>query len=422
MIGFRIEGGARLKGTVEVSRAKNAILPIMAASIMSDGIVIIEDVPDLRDVETMSAILDVLGVGVERKEDGSISIDPSGLNNPFAPYELVSTMRASFFLLGPLVAKKGWAKVSFPGGCAIGPRPVDLHLKGLSALGCSIRIEHGYVIAEAEKLKGTRIDLLGPNGPSVGATENVMMAATLADGVTVIDNAAKEPEVVDLANFLSSMGAKIQGAGTSTIVIEGVDGLDGTRYRTIPDRIEAGTLTVAAVATDGEVEIRGVKPDHMKTELEKLQEIGAKVEIGEGSIRVFGKGDLKGCDIRTAPYPGFATDLQAQFMALLSTASGVSTITETIFENRFMHALELRRMGADITIDGRTAIVRGVERLSGAQVMASDLRAGVSLVIAGLIAEGTTYVSRIYHIDRGFDKIDKKLLSLGARIWREEIG
>lgn len=421
MIGFRIEGGSRLKGIVEVSRAKNAILPIMAASVMSDGVVMIEDVPELRDVLTMSAILEVMGVRVRRNEDGSILIDPSTLNKPFAPYELVSTMRASFFILGPLVAKKGRAKVSFPGGCAIGPRPVDLHLKGLSALGCSIRVEHGYVVAESEGLKGARIDLLGPNGTSVGATENVMMAATLAEGVTIIDNAAKEPEVVDLANFLSSMGAKIEGAGTSTIVVEGVKGLDGTRYRTIPDRIEAGTLAVAAVATDGEVEIIGAKPEHLGAEIEKLQEIGAKVEVGEDRISVKGKGELRGCDIRTAPYPGFATDLQAQFMALLSTVSGVSTITETIFENRFIHVLELIRMGADITIDGRTAIIRGVEKLSGAQVMASDLRAGVSLVIAGLMAEGTTYVSRIYHIDRGFDRIDKKLSSLGATIWREEI-
>ncbi|MEO0116926.1 MAG: UDP-N-acetylglucosamine 1-carboxyvinyltransferase [candidate division WOR-3 bacterium] len=414
---FLIKGGKRLKGEVVVASAKNAVLPLMAASILAEGEVRLKNVPDLMDVRTMSTLLSSFGCLVKR-EGKDLIIDPKGINNLIADYEIVRKMRASFFVLGPLLVKYKRAKVSLPGGCAIGPRPVDLHLKGLSALGANLKVEEGYVVGETKGLKGEEILLMGNRGPSVGATANVLMAAVLAEGKTVIEGAACEPEIVDLANFLSKMGAKIKGAGTPRIEVEGVKGLSGVEYQPIPDRIEAGTLACACAITGGEVRIKNCLPEHLTAVLEKLRECGVEVEEGKGEIRIKREKDLLGVNITTAPYPGFPTDMQAQFMALLTIANGKSVITETIFEDRLTHAVELQRFGAKITVNDNIAIVEGIKELSGAPVMASDLRASASLVLAGLVAKGETIVSRIYHLDRGYERLEEKLNSLGAEIRR----
>ncbi len=416
---FIILGGRRLSGKVRASTSKNATLPIMAASLLSEEPTIIKNAPKLTDVETMMEMLTALGVKV-KKEGKNLYIDPSGRLNPEAPYEIVKRMRASYYVLGSLLGRMRRAKVAFPGGCAIGPRPIDLHLKGMEKLDAKVKIEHGFIIAEASSLKGAEMTLEGPSGSSVGATCNVMLAATLAKGRTVIRCAACEPEVVDLASFLNKMGAKIRGAGTPVITIDGVKRLKGVEYKPIPDRIETATLLVAGVITRGEVEVTHCIPEHLRSVLEKLEEAGAEIELSKNSIRVRISERPKSLRITTAPYPGFPTDMQAQFMALLSLASNTSIITETIFEARFLHALELGRMGADITLEANRAIIKGVEKLTGAPVMASDLRASAALVLAGLAAEGRTDVSRIYHLDRGYEHLEKKLNSLGASIRREE--
>jgi len=416
---FIILGGRRLSGKVRASTSKNATLPIMAASLLSEEPTVIKNAPKLTDVETMMEMLTALGVKV-KKEGKNLYIDPSGRLNPEAPYEIVKRMRASYYVLGSLLGRMRRAKVAFPGGCAIGPRPIDLHLKGMERLGAKVKIEHGFIIAEASSLKGAEMTLEGPSGSSVGATCNVMLAATLAKGRTVIRCAACEPEVVDLASFLNKMGAKIRGAGTPVITIDGVKRLKGVEYKPIPDRIETATLLVAGVITRGEVEVTHCIPEHLRSVLEKLEEAGAEIELSKNSIRVRISERPKPLRITTAPYPGFPTDMQAQFMALLSLASNTSIITETIFEARFLHALELGRMGADITLEANRAIIKGVEKLTGAPVMASDLRASAALVLAGLAAEGRTDVSRIYHLDRGYEHLERKLNSLGASIRREE--
>lgn len=413
-----VRGGKPLRGEVEVSGAKNAALPILISALLTEEPCRYLGIPELRDIDTTLRLLSGLGVGVWRgKEGGEVAIEvrAAEVRRLEAPYDLVKTMRASFLVLGPLLARFGRARVSTPGGCAIGTRPVNLHLKGLAQMGAAIELVHGYVEAKAERLQGCRIYL---DLPSVGATENLMMAATLARGTTVIENCAKEPEVADLARALNAMGARISGAGSDVVAIEGVDRLGGVTHRVIADRIEAGTFMVAAALTGGEVTVRGARADHLDAFLIKLREAGVSVEAVAGGLRVGGDGRVRAVDVTTLPYPGFPTDLQAQTMVLMSMAEGVSVITETIFENRFMHALELMRMGADIRLEGNRAIVRGVERLSGAPVMATDLRASVSLVLAGLVAEGTTEVSRVYHLDRGYERIEKKLAALGADIER----
>lgn len=414
-----ILGGKRLSGKVRASTSKNATLPIMAASLLSEEPTIIKNTPKLTDVETMIEMLTALGVKAD-KRGKNLYIDPSGRLNPEAPYEIVKKMRASYYVLGSLLGRMRRAKVAFPGGCAIGPRPIDLHLKGMEKLGARVKIEHGFIMAEASSLKGAEMTLEGPSGSSVGATCNVMLAATLAKGKIVIRCAACEPEVVDLASFLNKMGAKIRGAGTPVITIDGVKRLKGTEYTPIPDRIETATLLVAGIITRGEVEVIHCIPEHLRSVLEKLEEAGAKIEVSKSSIKVRLSGRPKPLRITTAPYPGFPTDMQAQFMALLSLASNTSIITETIFEARFLHALELGRMGADITLDANRATIKGVEKLTGAPVMASDLRASAALVLAGLAAEGRTDISRIYHLDRGYENLEEKLNSLGASIKREE--
>jgi UDP-N-acetylglucosamine 1-carboxyvinyltransferase len=414
---FLIKGGRQLKGKVAVSGAKNSVLPLMAAAILGDSETRLKNVPDLVDVKTMIQLLVSFGCEVKR-EGRDILIDPTGINNLTADYEIVRKMRASFFVLGPLLARFRKAKVSLPGGCAIGPRPVDLHIKGLAALGADLRVEGGYVIAETKGLKGEEILLLGSKGPSVGATANVLMASVLAEGKTIIEGAACEPEILDLANFLNQMGAKIYGAGTSRVEIEGVKCLKGIEYEPIPDRIEAGTLACAAAITSGEITITNCRPEHLTSVIEKLRECGVVIKEGEREILVKGVSDLKPTTITTAPYPGFPTDMQAQFMALLTLAQGRSIVTETIFEDRLTHAVELQRFGAKITINKNTAIIDGVEELTGAPVMASDLRASASLVLAGLVAKGETIVSRIYHLDRGYERLEEKLNSLGAEIKR----
>lgn len=414
-----ILGGKRLSGKVRASTSKNATLPIMAASLLSEEPTIIKNTPKLTDVETMIEMLTALGVKAD-KRGKNLYIDPSGRLNPEAPYEIVKKMRASYYVLGSLLGRMRRAKVAFPGGCAIGPRPIDLHLKGMEKLGARVKIEHGFIMAEASSLKGAEMTLEGPSGSSVGATCNVMLAATLAKGKTVIRCAACEPEVVDLASFLNKMGAKIRGAGTPVITINGVKRLKGKEYTPIPDRIETATLLVAGIITRGEVEVIHCIPEHLRSVLEKLEEAGAKIEVSKSSIKVRLSGRPKPLRITTAPYPGFPTDMQAQFMALLSLASNTSIITETIFEARFLHALELGRMGADITLDANRATIKGVEKLTGAPVMASDLRASAALVLAGLAAEGRTDISRIYHLDRGYENLEEKLNSLGASIKREE--
>lgn len=412
-----VQKSGPLKGTVKISGAKNSVLKIMAASILSKGKVLIEDSPNIKDVEYMGELLTSLGAVVNKTSDGIIEIDCSSLNNYEAPYELVKKMRASFQIIGPLLARNGRARVSQPGGCAIGTRPIDLHLKGFKALGAKIDLGHGYIEATAEKLVGDKIYL---DFPSVGATENIMMAATMAEGQTIIQNAAEEPEIVDLANFLNSMGANVKGAGTDTIKIQGVKELGGTRHTVIPDRIEAGTYMVAAAITGGDITIKNALPDHLKPMIAKLKECGAEVYEDVDQIRVCAPNGINAIDVKTLPYPGFPTDMQSQFMSLLSVASGTSVIIETVFENRFMHVSELNRMGANIKIEGHSAVVQGVNSLEGAQVRATDLRAGAALILAGLIAEGKTEISDIHHIDRGYVDIESKLRSLGANIERME--
>lgn len=408
-----VENSPALKGTVKVSGAKNSVLPIIAASLLSEGEVIIDDVPELKDVNVMIELIKFLGAKCTF-QDGRLKINVD-IKDVEAPYELVKKMRASFLVMGPILAKLGHAKISLPGGCAIGTRPIDLHLKGFQTLGAEIDIGHGYVEAKAKKLVGKKVYL---DFPSVGATENIMMAAVFADGLTTVENAAEEPEVVDLANFLNKMGANIKGAGTDTIRIEGVKELKATEHTVIPDRIEAGTYMVASAMTGGDVLIENVIVDHVKPIIAKLTECGIEVyEEGTG-VRVKGCKSYKAVDIKTLPYPGFPTDMQAQMMAMMAGAKGTSVIIETVFENRFMHVDELKRMGADIKIEGRTAVVTGIDHLSGAEVKATDLRAGAALILAGLIADGKTIINDVYHIDRGYVNIEDKLRSLGAIIYR----
>ncbi len=411
---LKIVGGKRLKGEIAVSGAKNAALPILAASILTSDTLELCNVPDLTDVKTMMRLLAGLGLQVEAEGDG-VTLRASSILTTRAPYDLVKTMRASIVTLGPLLARFGEASVSLPGGCAIGARPVDQHIKGLEAMGAEIAIDHGYIVAKAKRLKGANIvcDMV-----TVTGTENLMMAATLAQGTTVIDNAAREPEVVDLAACLNAMGAKISGAGTARLVIEGVEALHGAEHRILADRIEAGSFLVAAAATQGDVFLKGIRPEIMDAVIVKLKAAGATVDIGRDGIGLTMRDRPKPVNLRTAPHPGFPTDMQAQFMVLDAIAEGTSSITETIFENRFMHVPELHRMGAKIAIDGHTAVVTGVRGLSGASVMATDLRASASLVIAGLIATGETIVDRIYHLDRGYDHMELKLRALGADIER----
>jgi len=410
-----IEGGVQLAGEVTVSGAKNATLPILTAALLTADPLTVSNVPHLRDVTTMLNLLAQMGVAVSMDERLGVELTAARIAEPVAPYELVKTMRASVLVLGPLTARCGEARVSLPGGCAIGLRPVDQHLKGLQAMGAEVAIEHGYISVRAKRLKGARIcmDLV-----TVTGTENIMMAATLADGTTVIENAAREPEVVDLAHCLNAMGARVQGAGSDVVTIEGADRLHGARYRVMPDRIEIGSFLVAAAATGGSIRLAGARPDVLDAVLEKLRETGARVTTGPDWIALETNGALSAVNVRTAPYPGFPTDMQAQFMALDSIARGTALVTETVFENRFMHVQELKRLGADIEVEGNTAVVKGVAHLDGATVMATDLRASASLVLAGLIARGTTTVDRVYHLDRGYERIEEKLSRLGARIKR----
>jgi UDP-N-acetylglucosamine 1-carboxyvinyltransferase len=414
-----IQGGARLQGEVTVSGAKNAALPILCAALLAETPLKLSSVPKLKDVGTTIHLLEHMGVRASRQGD-KVDLDASVIHTLEAPYEMVKTMRASILVLGPLLARFGKARVSLPGGCAIGSRPVDLHIKGLQAMGAKIHIEHGYIEATTEHLPNKRLqgaryymDLV-----TVTGTENLMMAAALASGTTVLENAAKEPEVVDMAECLIKMGAKISGAGTDTITIQGVDKLNGTEHQVVCDRIEAGTYMVAAAMTGGEVKLNNVQEHLLDAVIEKLREAGAKVTCEKNSITVKSDGKLKAVNIRTAPHPAFPTDMQAQFMALNTVAEGVSKVTETIFENRFMHVQEMQRLGASIDIDGNTALVKGVSHLDGATVMATDLRASASLVLAGLVANGQTVIERIYHLDRGYENLEDKLNALGANVKR----
>jgi UDP-N-acetylglucosamine 1-carboxyvinyltransferase len=413
-----VEGGVPLRGRVKVSGAKNAALPVIAACALSGGLHRLENIPRLRDIRTIMTIMAGMGAVFEEK-NGGLTVNTDSMTDHIAPYELVKTMRASILLLGPLLARLGKATISLPGGCAIGARPINLHLRALVAMGVDMYLEHGYINATAERLKGARIFF---DVPTVTGTENVMMAAALAEGRSVLENAAKEPEVRDLAKMLRSMGAQIEGDGTDTIVIEGVKELKPTpKHRIIPDRIEAGTFMVAAAMTRGEVLIEGCRQDHLAAVIEKLQEVGTEIKESGGGLLVRGVDPIESVDIETMPFPGFPTDLQAQFMALMCIARGSSSIRETIFENRFIHVSELRRMGADIKIHGNQALVRGKKRLLAAPVMATDLRASACLVLAGLMAEeGRTEVNRIYHLDRGYEALDSKFRGLGAKVWREK--
>lgn len=412
-----ITGGNKLDGVVRIAGAKNAALPILAAALLAEEPVYIRNVPHLHDITTTMELLGQMGVGLVIDERMDIEVDASSIKNFYAPYELVKTMRSSILVLGPLLAHFGEAEVSLPGGCAIGSRPVNLHIKGLEAMGADIIVENGYIKAKAKRLKGAHLvmDLV-----TVTGTENLMMAATLADGVTIIENAAREPEVVDLAHCLNSMGAKISGMGSDTITITGVKKLHGTDYRVLPDRIETGTYLVAAAITGGRIMVKDTRPDILDAVLAKLKEAGADIEIGEDwiSLDMHGKRP-KAVDIHTAPYPAFPTDMQAQFTALNIVAEGSGVITETVFENRFMHVMEMQRMGGKLRLEGNSAFSTGVSKLTGAEVMATDLRASASLVLAGLVAEGDTIVDRIYHIDRGYDHIEEKLAGLGAKIRRK---
>ncbi|MBI1953693.1 MAG: UDP-N-acetylglucosamine 1-carboxyvinyltransferase [Candidatus Omnitrophica bacterium] len=415
-----VQGQAKLKGRVTVSGSKNATLPILAASLLTDDLCVLEGVPQLRDVTTMIRILRNLGLKVHQEGD-RVTLSPNGYAGVEAPYRLVSTMRASFCVLGPLTAKKRQARVSLPGGCVIGPRPVDLHLKGLKALGAQIKVEGGYVLSKAKELRGTTIYLGGAFGSSVLGTANVLMGAVLARGRTLIENAACEPELADLAEVLIKMGAKIQGHGTPLIAVEGVRRLHGFTHRVIPDRIEAGTYLVAAGITGSEIEVQGARAEHLGAVIDKLDQAGVGVHPAGGGIRVKPRRRLSPVDATTLPFPGFPTDMQAQLMALLCVTPGISVITEKIYPDRFMHVAELGRMGAQIKLEGATAIVCGVKRLSGAPVMASDLRASAALLLAGLAARGASEVGRIYHLDRGYERMDEKLVKLGAEIRREKM-
>jgi len=415
-----VKGGNRLVGAVKTSGAKNAVLPIIAASILGTTPSHLDEVPMLEDVHTISEVLKCLGLAVEcSPEKNVLDIDSTEITSYEAPYELVRTMRASFLVMGPLLARIGKARISMPGGCAIGARPIDIHLKGFEALGVKIEQGHGYIEASApEGLKGTSIYF---DFPSVGATENIMMAASLAEGTTILENAAEEPEIVDLANYLNKMGAKIRGAGTDTIRIEGVDKLHGADYTIIPDRIEAGTYMIAAAMTGGDVVVENVLPEHQKPLIAKLREAGAVVEEDIDKVRVIGKNQLKAVSIKTLPYPGFPTDMQAQMMAMMVIAEGRSKVTETVFENRFMHVVELNRMGAQISTEGRSAVIDGPCKLTGCDVRATDLRAGAAMILAGLVAEGTTRIGDLHHIDRGYENIVAKLKNLGADIERVDV-
>jgi len=410
-----IEGGVPLAGEIAVSGAKNATLPILTAALLTAEPLTVSNVPHLRDVTTMLNLLAQMGVAVSMDERLGVELSAARIADPVASYELVKTMRASVLVLGPLTARCGEARVSLPGGCAIGLRPVDQHLKGLQAMGAEVAMEHGYITVRAKRLQGARIcmDLV-----TVTGTENIMMAATLAEGTTVIENAAREPEVVDLAQCLNAMGARVRGAGSDVITIEGTDRLHGARYRVMPDRIETGTFLVAAAASGGSVRLTEARPDVLDAVLEKLRETGVRVTTGPDWIALETNGALSAVNVRTAPYPAFPTDMQAQFMVLDSIARGTALVTETVFENRFMHVQELKRLGADIEVEGNTAVVKGVAHLDGATVMATDLRASASLVLAGLVARGTTTVDRVYHLDRGYERIEEKLSRLGARIRR----
>ena len=411
-----VSGGRPLRGEIRISGAKNAALPVLVASLLTDKPLRIGNVPHLQDITTTMELLGRIGVRLVVDEKMVVEADASNITSLRAPYELVKTMRASILVLGPLLARFGEAEVSMPGGCAIGSRPVNLHIKGLEAMGAEIGIKEGYVKARAGRLKGTRIFM---DMVSVTGTENIMMAATLAEGTTVIENAAREPEVVDLAKCLVTMGAKIRGAGSDEIIIEGVEALGGGYHEVIPDRIETGTYLVAAAMTGGKIKLRDVQPSHLEAVLDKLREAGAEITTGNDWVCLDRQNrELKAVNIRTAPYPAFPTDMQAQFVALNCVAQGTATITESVFENRFMHVLELQRMGANIDMRGNTAVVHGVERLMGAPVMATDLRASASLALAALVAESDTVVDRIYHIDRGYECIEEKLAQLGARIRR----
>jgi UDP-N-acetylglucosamine 1-carboxyvinyltransferase len=412
-----ISGGNRLQGTVRIDGAKNSALSIMAATLLTKDVCILRNVPRLTDVDIMAEVIRKLGVKVEWKEDNHLYIDSDNFDNYEAPYELVKMMRASILVMGPLLARLKKAKISLPGGCAIGARPVDYHLKGFEALGAQVEVEKGYIEAKVNKLKGDDIYL---DFPSLGATENIMMAACLAKGVTKIENAAKDPEVVELGHFLNKMGAKVEGLGTDLIEIEGVKKLHGVDYTIIPDRIEAGTYMIAAAITDGDVLIEKADPLLLKPLIVKLEEAGVRIELEKNLIKVTGPDRVKAVDIKTLPFPGFPTDMQPQFMALSCIAKGTSVITETVFEKRFLHIGDLIRMGADIKVEGHSAIIKGVKKLSAAPVMASDLRGGAALVLAGLVAEGITELSRIYHLDRGYVNLEKKLTSLGADIKRVE--
>jgi UDP-N-acetylglucosamine 1-carboxyvinyltransferase len=412
---IRVTGGIPLSGRVSVSGAKNAALPAMIASILTAETVELQNIPYVRDILTTRKLLAEMGVSAKVSEEGTAELNAAGIQSHEAPYELVKTMRASILVLGPLVARYGKARVSLPGGCAIGARPVNLHLMGLEKMGARCEIVHGYVEATASRLRGAHILF---DTVTVTGTENLMMAAALAEGETVLDNAACEPEIVDLGEMLRAMGARITGEGTRTIRIEGVRQLQGCRHRIIPDRIEAGTFAVAAAITRGDVVVANCIPEHFASLSEQLASTGAELEIGSDFVRVRGKDPIVSRDLTTSPFPGFATDMQAQYMALMTQGNGSAVITETIFENRFMHALELIRMGADIRIDGRTAVVKGGKPLTGANVLASDLRASASLIIAGLVADGYTLIDRVYHLDRGYHQIEQKLAALGARIER----
>ncbi|NNK83929.1 MAG: UDP-N-acetylglucosamine 1-carboxyvinyltransferase, partial [Desulfobacterales bacterium] len=403
-----------LKGEVSISGAKNAALPILVSSLLADGWNTYTNIPDLKDIESTLQLLSSLGAKVERKED-TVRVDASSLNNPQASYDLVRKMRASILVLGPLLARLKEAKVSLPGGCAIGARPINLHLKGLARLGASVEVEHGYIKASVDCLKGNSIYF---DIPTVTGTENLMMAAVLADGVTILGNAACEPEIIALAEVLNRMGANIQGAGTSEMTITGVSSLRPVSVSIIPDRIEAGTFMVASALTGGDVTLTGCRPDHLEAVIHKISLTGAQVEVDGKNMRVQGPDIINSIDVKTQPYPGFPTDMQAQFMVLMSVASGISIISETIFENRFIHVSELKRMGAKIKVSGNSALVQGVKKLSGAPVMASDLRASASLILAGLVARGKTEVNRVYHLDRGYQSIEAKFAKLGAAVKR----
>ena len=411
-----IRGGQPLSGQVRISGSKNAVLPILAGTLLADGPVIVRNVPHLHDVTTTMELLGRMGVLLTIGEKMSIEIDPTSLENTFAPYELVKTMRASILVLGPLLARYGKAEVSLPGGCAIGARPVDMHLSGLEAMGADIAVEQGYVRAKCKRLKGARIVM---DQVTVTGTENLMMAASLADGTTVIENAAREPEVVDLADFINAMGGQVENAGSDMITIHGVENLQGCDYTVLPDRIETGTYLVAGAITGGKVLIKRTDPRLLDAVLAKLDEAGATIDLGEDWIELDMEGRKpRAVNIRTSPYPGFPTDMQAQFCALNAIAEGTGSVTETVFENRFMHIQEFMRLGANVHLEGNTVIIQGVEGLNGAEVMATDLRASASLILAGLVAKGETVVDRIYHIDRGYDHIEEKLAGLGARIQR----